>query len=101
MFDQRLVTHCDSCGAEIEEDQFVGWSGLTELLGVAFCLSCAEKPTGTDFALALMNSDLLSEKGREAVADWLHLQAPADVRDLVAILRHGQAGHALDRSREN
>lgn len=99
-FDGRLVTHCDSCGDEIEESLFVGSLGLTELLGLGFCPSCAEEQ-GADFASALLRSGLLSQTGKAAVTDWLQLQGPPDLRDLADLLRNGRGSRPLDRFREN
>ena len=95
MFDGRLVTHCDSCGAGIIGTQFVGSHGLTELLGIGFCPGCADAGEA-NFTEALLHSGLLSPKGIEAISDWLHLQAPPEVLDLVATLRHGRPARPFD-----
>ncbi|MGH2655925.1 MAG: hypothetical protein ACRDIZ_04400 [Actinomycetota bacterium] len=86
--DGRLVTRCDGCGGPVEDGQFAGVPGLTEFLGSGICATCREQ--GVEVADVLMASDLLSAKGRQAVQDWLLLQAPDQVRDLAALLREDQ-----------
>jgi hypothetical protein len=84
--DGRLVTRCDGCGAEIQDSAFTGFPGLTEFLGLGICGQCREARR-VDVGELLLRSDLLSEKGRKAVEDFMYLQAPDDIRQLAQLLR--------------
>lgn len=99
--DGRLVTRCDGCGQRIRGSRFIGAPGLSELLGIGFCPACG-KGRRVDFVAALLNSNLLSEKGRQAVLDGQLLQAPKDIQGLEALLRgQRKAGRDLLEGRDN
>lgn len=81
-----MVTRCDGCGRAIRGHRFIGAPGLTELLGMGFCNAC-ERAGRADFTKVLADSPLLSESGKEAVRDWMRLQAPPEVLNLIGLLR--------------
>src|SRR5438874_731972 len=85
-FDGRLVTRCDGCGDEIGDQGFAGVPGLTEYLGIGICPRCREAGT-VRIPTVLLESGLLSQKGRRAVEDFMYLRSDPEIRDLVAMVR--------------